>query len=208
MKTFLVIFTCCLLAYLIFFGMQSNSQPTANVWKLPLMTPDRQDWSTLFFEPDAHFKALRAPFGPVKLHYHTGIDLQNSEPQIPGVPIYPIAAGKVIAIEDPLPQRRITIEHNLPDGSKVWSVYIHVSNEQVAVGDMVDTETVIAYLMSGSELAVYGKEFDHVHLEIMKQMPDLVSEYHQRKTFTCYTENEVDEYFYNPEEFLKRQLAQ
>lgn len=207
MKAFLIIFTGCLLVYLVLFGIQSNSQSVARVWKLPLNTMNRADWSTITFEADAHFKALRAPFGPVKLHYHTGTDLQNGNATLDGESVYAIAAGKVIAIEDPPPQRRITIEHTLPDGSKVWSVYIHIIDEQVAVGDLVDSETMIARLMTLPELEQYGREFNHLHLEIMKHRPTDALDFQHRKTFTCYTEQEVDEYFYNPEKFLKSQFA-
>lgn len=207
MKAFLIIFTCCLIVYLIVFGIQSTNQPPATVWKLPLNTADRQDWSTIFLEPDAHFKALRAPFGPVKLRYHTGTDLQNGNAFVVGEPVYAVATGKVIAIEDPPPQRRITIEHALPDGQRVWSVYIHIIEEQVIVGDMVDTETVIARLMTPAELELYGLEYNHVHLEIMKQMPGYAADFQHRKTFTCYTEKEVDDHFYNPVEFLKSQFT-
>lgn len=207
MKTFLIIFSCCLILYLIVFGINSAKQPIATVWKLPLNTSDRQDWSTVSLEPDAYFKNLRAPFGTVKLHYHTGIDLQNRTIVIPGEPVYAIATGKVIAIEDPPPQRRITIEHLLPNGDKVWSVYIHIIDEQVKVGDIVDSETVIARLMNATELQMYGQEYNHVHLEIMKKMPPYFADLNQRKTFTCYTQAEVDEYFYNPEEFLNNQFS-
>jgi len=207
LKAFLIIFTCCLILYLIIFGINSTHQPIATAWKLPLNTIDRQDWSTVYLEPDAYFKNLRAPFDSVKLHYHTGIDLQNGNAAIVGEPIFAVAAGKVIAIEDPLPQRRITVEHTLPDGSKVWSVYIHIIDERVVVGDWVDTETVIARLMTPSELERFGLEYNHVHLEIMKQMPIDATDFQHRKTFTCYTEQEVDEYFYNPEKFLKSQFT-
>ena len=207
MKAFLIIFTCCLILYLIVFGINSTNQPIATVWKLPLNTIDRQDWSTVYLEPDAYFKNLRAPFGTVKLHYHTGMDLQNRAAVNPGEPVYAIAAGKVIAIEDPPPQRRITIEHLLPNGDKVWSVYIHIIDEQVKVGDIVDSETVIARLMNAAELERYGKEYDHVHLEIMKKKPPNFINFDQRKTFTCYSEQQVDDYFYNPEEFLKNQFS-
>jgi murein DD-endopeptidase MepM/ murein hydrolase activator NlpD len=190
--------------YLIIFGINSTNQPIAIVWKLPLNTINRQDWSTVFLERDAYFKNLRAPFGTVKLHYHTGIDLQNGTAVSPGEPVYAIAAGKVIAIEDPPPQRRITIEHLLPNGDKVWSVYIHIIDEKVKVGEIVDSETVIARLMNAAELERYGKEYDHVHLEIMKKMPSHFINFDQRKTFNCYSEQQVDDYFYNPEEFLKR----
>jgi murein DD-endopeptidase MepM/ murein hydrolase activator NlpD len=207
LKAFLIIFTCCLILYLIVFGINSTNQPIATVWKLPLNTIDRQDWSTVYLESDAYFKNLRAPFGTVKLHYHTGMDLQNRAAVSPGEPVYAIAAGKVIAIEDPPPQRRITIEHLLPNGDKVWSVYIHIIDEQVKVGDIVDSETVIARLMNAAELERYGKEYDHVHLEIMKIMPPHFINFDQRKTFTCYSNQQVDEYFYNPEEFLKNQFS-
>ena len=188
---------------MIIFGINSTDQPIATVWKLPLNTNDRKDWSTVFLEPDAHFKALRAPFDSVKLHYHTGIDLVNKTTESPGEPVYAIAAGRVIAIEDPPPQRRITIEHRLPNGEKVWSVYIHIIDEKVKVGDTVNSETVIAQLMNATELEYFGWDYNHVHLEIMKKLPPNVAKFYQRKTFSCYTIAEVDKYFYDPEEFLK-----
>lgn len=203
MKAFLIIFSCCLAGYLIFFGFISAPTPMATVWKLPLKTVDRQDWSTVRLEPDAHFKSLRAPFGPVKLHYHTGIDLQNGSVIEPGEPVYAIAAGKVIAIEDPPPQRKIVIEHVLPDENRIWSVYYHIIGEQVQVGDRVDTETIIARIMNASELDTYGWEYNHVHLEIMKKLSPPVSEYYERKTFTCYSAAEVDAYFSDAEVWLK-----
>ena len=206
MKIYLIIFTCCLIIYLIFLGFNSINQQIANVWKLPLNTIDRQDWSTVLLEPDAHFKAPRAPFGKVKLHYHTGVDLQNRSIVQSGEPVYAIAAGKVIAIEDSLPQRRITIEHILPNRTKVWSVYIHIINEQVKIGDSVDTETVIARLMTPVELEIYGMEYNHLHLEIVKKLPPPASNFYERKTFRCYTKEEVDEYFYDPEIFLKNRI--
>ena len=135
------------------------------------------------------------------------MDLQNRAAVNPGEPVYAIAAGKVIEIEDPPPQRRITIEHLLPNGDKVWSVYIHIIDEQVEVGYIVDSETVIARLMNAAELERYGKEYDHVHLEIMKKKPPHFINFDQRKTFTCYSEQQVDDYFYNPEEFLKNQFS-
>lgn len=207
MKAFLIIFTCCLIVYLTIFGINSTHQPIATVWKLPLNTIDRQNWSTVNLEADAYFKNLRAPFGTVKLHYHTGIDLQNGTSTTPGEPVYAIATGKVIAIEDPSPQRRITIEHQLPNGEKVWSVYIHIIDEKVTVGDIVDSETVIARLMNAAELEKHGQEYNHLHLEIMKKISPAVVDFYQRKTFTCYNNQEVDEYFYNPEEFLKNQFS-
>ena len=203
LKAFLIIFTCCLLIFLLFDWFVSEKQPIATVWKLPLNTTDRQNWATIVLEHDANFKALRAPFGNVMLHHHTGIDLQNGSVIQSGEPVYPIAAGKIVSIEDPPPQRRITIEHLLPDGNKVWSVYVHIIDEQVKIGDIVDTETVIARLMNAAELEIFGQEYNHVHLEIMKKIPSYASGYDQRKTFTCYTEDEVDEYFYDPEKFLK-----
>jgi len=171
---------------------------------LPLRTFDRQDWATVLMDHAAHFKALRAPFGPVKLRYHTGVDIRNKSYTISGEPVYAIAAGAVIAVADPHPQRRIVIEHTLPNQTKVWSVYVHIIDETVKVGDRVDTETIIARLLNDVELELYGQHYHHVHLEIMKIMPTAFANFYQRETFTCYTEQEVDKYFFNPEEFLKK----
>ena len=206
MKAYLIIFTCCVIIYLIFFGYNSTDQQVIKEWKLPINTVDRSDWSTVTLEHDAHFKALRAPFDSVKLHFHTGVDLQNGKDIQAGEPVYAIAAGKVIAIEDPPPQRRITIEHLLPNRRKVWSVYIHIIDEKVKVGDTVNSETAIAQLMNTAELEYYGWDYNHVHLEIMKQLPPFVAEFYQRKTFSCYTITEVDKYFYDPKEFLKNRF--
>ena len=206
MKDYLIIFSCCLIIYLIFFGYNSADQQVTKEWKLPIKTEDRTDWSTVNLEHDANFKALRAPFDSVKLHYHTGIDIQNRNPIQAGEPVYAIAAGKVIAIEDAPPQRRITIEHRLTNRKKVWSVYIHIIDERVKVGDAVDTETAIARLMTPQELETFGWEYNHVHLEILKKLPPDVSEFYQRKTFTCYAEKDVNKFFYDPQEFLKKQF--
>lgn len=211
MKAFFTIFLICLAIYLVFIGYKSPEPPIAHVWKLPLRTADRQDWSTVLFEPDAKFKTMRSPFGQVKLHYHTGADIQVKEEfgfvDAPGMPVYAIAAGKVVAIEDPMPQRRITIEHKLPDGKTVWSAYCHISDAQVSVNQLVDEETVIARRMNREELDHYGWEYDHVHLEILKKLPVYVTDYYHRKTFTCDTEAEVDEYFFDPVFFLNFQFA-
>ena len=207
MKAFLIIFVCCFIAYLIFFGFISSKKPIAETWKLPIRTSDRQDWATVLMDHAAHFKALRAPFGPVKLRYHTGVDIRNKSYTISGEPVYAIAAGTVIEIADPQPQRRIVIEHTLPDQTKVWSAYIHIVDETVKVGDRVDTETIIARLLNNAELELYGQHYHHVHLEIMKKLPPDVTEFFQRKTFTCYTEQEVDEYFYDAEAFLKEHFS-
>ena len=211
MKAFFTIFLICLLVYFIFIGFKSPDPPIALVWKLPLKTADRQDWSTVFFEHDAFFKTMRSPFGNVKLHYHTGVDVQQNGgagySDRSGMPVFAIATGKVVAIEDPIPQRRITIEHKLPDGTVVWSVYCHIADEQISVNQIVDTETVIARRMNGPELDQFGWEYNHVHLEILKKLPAYVTDYNHRKTFTCYTEMEVDEYFYDPVKFLNNHFV-
>jgi murein DD-endopeptidase MepM/ murein hydrolase activator NlpD len=202
-KVFIIIFTCCFIAYLIFLGFVSINRPVADAWYLPLNTNDRQDWSTVLLDHDAHFNAPRAAFGPVKFHYHTGVDFRNKSFAVPGEPVYAIAAGKVIAIENPHPQRRIVVEHTLPNREKIWSVYIHIIDEKVSIGDNVYPETVIARLMNKAELEMHGLEYNHVHLEIMKQLLPYAAEFYQQKTFTCFTENEVDKYYFNPELFLK-----
>ncbi len=178
----------------------------AKEWKIPYQAADRQDLSNLYLEPDAGFKAQRPTYDGIPSHLHTGVDLQLKSPGGPGEPIYAIAKGQVVQIADPPPLRRIVIRHRLPNGRSVWSVYLHIIGEKVAVGDWVTPETIIARRMNNAELDFMGWEYNHLHLEIMKSPPFRVNDTFKRKTYICRTEAEVDKYFIDPIKFLKQQM--
>ncbi|NOZ60214.1 MAG: M23 family metallopeptidase [Calditrichaeota bacterium] len=178
----------------------------AKVWKLPLKTTDRQDLSAIYLEPDAGFKARRPSYDGIPVHLHTGVDLQINAPGGPGEPIYAIAAGQVVQIADQPPLRRIVIKHKLLRGGFVWSVYLHVIDEKVAVGDRVTAETVIARRLNKYELDYFGWKYNHLHLEIMKSPPLSVTDALRRKSYICRTEEEVDRYFVDPLLFFRAHL--
>ena len=66
-----------------------------------------------------------------------------------------------------------------------------------------------------SELDKFGWQFNHIHLEILKHpprplKPTAQTPYRRYGTYSleCYTEKELDRYYYNPIEFLKARWTQ
>lgn len=175
----------------------------ARDWRLPFATGERKDFSTIYFEPDAKFKALRPSYDGIPSHYHTGVDMRTKQPGSPGEPVYAIATGKVIQITDSPPMRRIVVRHVLPYGKSVWSVYLHVVEEKVKPGDRVTANTIIARCMNEAELNYFGWKYNHLHLEIMKYPPLQTDNPLKRRSFTCTTPQQIDQYFYDPISFLQ-----
>ncbi len=87
--------------------------------------------------------------------YHRGVDLDG----VTGDPVRPIAAGRVIKVENSYwgYGKSILIEHK----SGAQSLYAHLSKINVNVGDTVAKKTTIG------EVGATGRSFgDHLHLEI------------------------------------------
>ncbi|MBN1347849.1 peptidoglycan DD-metalloendopeptidase family protein [candidate division KSB1 bacterium] len=184
----------------------SNFSPD---WRLPIDTGDRTNWNSIIFESDAHFMAYRRYRGN-QLRYHTGIDMQNGgEGGLrggPGEPVYSMGPGIVLGTFEELPDQRVVIEHLLRDGRKVWTAYVHVTHSLVQRGQRVDAFTPIARRMSVAELERYGMHYNHVHVEVMKKLPPVISGQYVWMTFHCTSPELVDEYFYDPKYFVLQQI--
>ncbi|MBN2089576.1 M23 family metallopeptidase [candidate division KSB1 bacterium] len=196
-----------------------NQEPTAEVpeevnneWLLPLDTGNRRMWSSIVFESDAHFKALRPTWRYRGVRLHTGLDLQNGGQNGtlggPGENVFAIAAGVVIKISGSLPNKRIVIEHKLPDGRTVWSSYLHIAEPQVREGEQVTSQTVIARRLNFAELRRYGRAYNHLHFEIFKKLPVPRNNHYTWMSQFCYNSGQVDKYFYDPVTFLKERWAE
>ena len=112
------------------------------------------------------------------------------------------SAGKVVSIYAQEPHRAIMIEHFLPE-KKVYTVYAHITNIQVEIGDKVDINSYIANLMNAEQLDRYGWEFNHLHFEILKttrlgEDGKLLS-YSTR----CKTKKEIYRRYYDPILFFR-----
>lgn len=102
-------------------------------------------------------------------HFHAGLDLEGEFDES----VYAIGFGWVVQIFRQYPHRSVVVEHHLPDGNIVYSMYVHVEDIQVRVGDWVDENFPLARLFNEEELerADFGTP-NHLHLEIRKTLAD------------------------------------
>ena len=125
------------------------------------LTPTRQ-WSGAFQYPIAGSDCVNADFGSRrtyngsdKVYYHTGVDLGYCE----GIEVFAPAKGTVAAIlPDQLVRGNLLI---IDHGLGVYSIYMHLADFQVQVGDVVEPGQLIAHL--GNTGRSTGP---HLHFEI------------------------------------------
>jgi murein DD-endopeptidase MepM/ murein hydrolase activator NlpD len=131
-------------------------------------------------------------------HLHAGVDLQGAFKET----VYAIADGRVNRIYHEFPHRSVVVEHALPDGKNLYSIYTHVQEIKVNVGDRVDGRTPLARLFDEAELkrADFGTP-NHLHFEIRISMAD-----DGRASYASMTREELDKYCTDPMEFFRAYL--
>lgn len=186
----------------------------SNDWLLPVSTADRKTWRSIQLTSIGMFGLRRKPRSAIPSHLHTGIDIERPNNNYQDEPIYPMFTGKVISLRDDGPFAQIIISHKMPTGSLVWTVYEHVAGIAVSLDDRVSPHVPIARFMNKTELDKFGWQFNHLHFEVLKHAPRLLKPTPgtpQRRYGTyslkCYTETELDRYYYNPIEFVKARWA-
>jgi murein DD-endopeptidase MepM/ murein hydrolase activator NlpD len=131
-------------------------------------------------------------------HHHAGLDLKGNFNE----KVYAIGFGWVVQIFRQYPHRSVVIEHHLPDGDVLYSMYVHVEDIQVRVGDWVDENTLLARLFSEEELE--GADFgtpNHLHLEVRKTLAD-----RGRASYASMNMTELNMACMDPLEFFKKKL--
>ncbi len=132
--------------------------------------------------------------------YHMGIDLGGELGE--GAPVYAIADGVVKEVRERTSFGLVVlIEHTLPDGSHVVSLYGHLkpSDQPVAVGEVVKMGARIGSLGSRAENGGWGV---HLHFGIHKDAYSPVWIYygHVRDKAT-------EMYWHDPEHFISDRLT-
>ncbi len=148
---------------------------------------EKLTWSTRFFgayDLDAgEFSAI-----------HPGVDLKLAE----GTPIGSIAGGKVNAVHTKNSGLglHVIIEHRLPDGSQFFSIYGHLGEVSVSVGDSVKPGDVIGKIgMTGKTTA------PHLHLQVDKGFGE---EFHVANTPDHLpSRSEAGRFWVHPIEFIR-----
>ena len=129
---------------------------------------------------------------------NAGVDLEGSFNET----IYAIGYGQVHLIFRDFPHKSVIIKHHLEGGDLLFSVYTHVEDIEVNVGDWVEVRTPLARLFNEDELkqANFGTP-NHLHLEIRKSLAD-----EGRASYSSMTKQDLNKFCIDPMEFFKANL--
>jgi murein DD-endopeptidase MepM/ murein hydrolase activator NlpD len=169
------------------------------------ISDDRKYFSPLGSDRTLGYKSLRhrliGEYGDyrkstVSGHKHSGIDIQGKF----GETVYSIGKGRVTHIFRPFPHKTIYIQHDNGAGAPFYSVYIHIEDILVNVGDWVTENTPIARIFNRGELGA-AKFYTppHLHFEIRHNISD-----RGNATFKSMSIPELNKYCMDPLEFFKR----
>jgi len=132
----------------------------------------------------------------IRGHKHSGIDIKGNFNE----PVYSIGKGVVTCIFRYFPNKTIYIRHQDVRGTTFYSVYIHVEDIRVHIGEKVTENTIIGRLFNPKELgrSNFGTP-PHLHFEIRHNTVDKGN-----ATFTCMTIRELNNYCMDPIMFFRK----
>lgn len=173
-----------------------ESSPFCKAFYSPFNDSNRKSYDSVKSRQIGSFGEYRKSYKPG--HLHAGIDLEGSFSE----KIFAIGRGQVQMIFHDFPHQTVIVKHHLPDGNHLFSVYTHVEQVKVDVGDWVDEKTSLARLFNEDELkrANFGTP-NHLHFEIRKSMAD-----EGRASYASMTRQELNTFCMNPIEFFKTYL--
>ncbi len=184
---------------------------------IPIGPGNRQDISKIRLTQIGQFGLIRKARPNVPQHYHTGIDIKRPSDNYESEPIFPIAKGIVISKRTDGPFANLIIEHEI-NGTKLWTLYEHISGVKVNVSEIVNSKTPIARFMNKEELDRFGWQFDHFHLELLKIKPVKIKpskikpsnknpeRFFNSYSLICYSINDLNKYYFDPIEYLNNNI--
>lgn len=178
------------------FYKYTEPSKVAEEWFLPFDILDRSDFKLIRLI--SNYGTYRS--GHVKGHRHSGIDIIPVEIK-DIIKVFPSNVGTVCLIRPTAPNKTVIIKHKLNDSTVIYSSYIHLKEIYVETGQEVNHNTEIGVLYTKTEAIKYNGNYDHLHFEIKKRIDDYCC-----ASWLCMSQNELDEYFYNPLNFLKSNI--
>jgi murein DD-endopeptidase MepM/ murein hydrolase activator NlpD len=162
----------------------------------PFKETDKKDLDQIERRVTGVYGEYRRSYKPG--HHHAGLDLKGNFNEI----VYTIGFGWVVQIFRQFPHRSVVVEHHLPNGSILYSMYVHIEDIQVQVGDWVNENTPLARLFNKEELerADFGTP-NHLHLEIRKTLADK-----GRASYASMSMAELNTACMDPLKFFKKHL--
>jgi murein DD-endopeptidase MepM/ murein hydrolase activator NlpD len=173
-----------------------NTSRVCDEFFSPFNETDRKNLSLIEQRITGIYGEYRRSYKPG--HHHAGLDLRGDFNE----KVYALGFGWVVQIFRQFPHRSVVVEHHLPDGNILYSMYVHVEDIQVRVGDWVDENTHLARLFSEEELesADFGTA-NHLHLEIRKTLAD-----RGRASYASMSMTELNKTCMDPLKFFKDHL--
>lgn len=101
--------------------------------------------------------------------FHTAIDIPTPYEES----ILSPADGQVVMISNLKTQSTLFIRHLKKDKTIFYSAYSHVKDLAVSVGDLVNSQTMLARTFTREEFKKTHHVYNHVHFEVRKGLDDL-----------------------------------
>ena len=169
--------------------------PAVSRFYSPFIERDRSSFTAIARRTFSRFGVRRV--STVKGHCHSGIDLQGSMSQT----VYAVAPGRVAAVYWSFPNRSVAVIHRMPDGTPIYSAYVHIEDITVEPGNVVNENTPLGRIFNQKEMKRSGFATPHLHLEIRKSMKD-----EGQRSYTAMTVSALEEYCLDPFAFLQRRM--
>jgi murein DD-endopeptidase MepM/ murein hydrolase activator NlpD len=188
-------FFICLLCCAVFFA-DTGQGILAEKFYSPFNDADRASISSVQNRLIGRYGEYRRSYKPG--HLHAGVDLKGSYRET----VFAIGPGQVYQIFREFPHKSVIVKHTLQEDEVLYSVYTHVEDIEVDVGDWVDQQTPLARLFNQYELeqADFGTP-NHLHLEIRTDMTDA-----GQASYASMTKDELDKFCMDPMDFFRANL--
>ncbi|MDO8803259.1 MAG: M23 family metallopeptidase [Elusimicrobiota bacterium] len=166
--------------------------PMSNAWNSPFSGNNDSNAKAFLRRIVGKFADFRTGGGDDG-HRHAGIDLRGGF----GKEVYPINDGRVLAASFKDLSGGVVIEHLLPDGSRLYSKYVHIQDISVKAGEQVTPHTRLGRLFDKASFKKSRYTHNHLHLEIRKDYEDKGTDSSYRET-----RKDLERHCLDPEKFL------
>src|SRR3989344_7651369 len=144
-------------------GSSIKAQPVATEFRNPVLPVDQS--------LNCYYKANPFRSYTPKHGYHTGEDWNGNGKGSTdyGDPVYPTAVGKVVKVFNPTQKhswgKTVIIQHLLPDGRVIYSLYAHLSKISVRLNQIVWSDKPLGNIGDANG---YYKGVAHLHFELRR----------------------------------------
>jgi murein DD-endopeptidase MepM/ murein hydrolase activator NlpD len=179
----------------------TDAEPKTAVdkWLAPFADADRTKMKAVRLVSE--FGAPRQSY--VKGHWHTGTDLWPRVKTEPHVEVFAMANGVVVSVHLADPHLTVVVKHKLKDGTSVWTSYKHLQSTTAQIGQEVTPDTKLGRLYTKKEAKAQGGDYDHLHLEIRKNVDD-----YGVGSWMTMAKADLAARFYDPWDFMKKKLGE